>query len=289
MIIASPVEPVFFSPDPTAGPYKRGAMNQVDYYQVIGVSPRASQKEIKEAFRQLALKYHPDRNPADGAERMKALNEAYAVLSNPQRRAEYDTLRQQFGDTAHTHFRSSHSDQDIFRGSDIDQIFEELARSFGLRGVDEIFKDVYGPNYRQFEFRRPGMFARGFVYVGGLGGRRGPDIGSGRPQRPLGHFSRLLQAGLGRAAGKRGRDLTDTIHLTAEQARRGGPWAYTHQKLGKKLVVKIPPGVRSGQRIRLAGMGLPGRGGGPNGDLYLKVAIRRGLWERIKGLFKRRP
>lgn len=264
-------------------------MNQIDYYQVLGVSPQASPKEIKEAFRQLALKYHPDRNPENGAERMKMINEAYAVLSNPRRRAEYDTLRQQFGSTAHTHFRTSHSDQDIFRGSDIAQIFEELARSFGLRGVDEIFKDVYGPHYRQFEFRRPGMFARGFVYVGGLGGRRRPDIGSGPPQRSLGHFSRLLQAGLGRAVAKRGRDLTDTIHLTAEQARRGGPWAYTHQKLGKKLVVKIPPGVRSGQRIRLAGMGLPGRGGGPAGDLYLKVAIRRGLWERIKGLFKRRP
>ncbi|HDI58891.1 MAG TPA: J domain-containing protein [Desulfobacteraceae bacterium] len=260
-------------------------MNQVDYYEVLGVSPQASQKEIKEAFRKLALKYHPDRNPENGAERMKAVNEAYAVLSNPRRRAEYDTLRQQFGRTAHTHFRSSHSDQDIFRGSDIDQIFEELARSFGLRGVNEIFRDVYGPNYRQFEFRRPGMFARGFVYIGGFGGRRRQDSGSGRP---LDHFSRLLQASLGRPATRRGRDLTDTIRLTADQARHGGPWAYTHQKLGKKLVVKIPPGVRDGQRIRLAGMGLPGRGGGPAGDLYLKVAIRRSLWGRIKGIFRRK-
>ncbi|MDD2603908.1 MAG: DnaJ domain-containing protein [Desulfobacterales bacterium] len=264
-------------------------MNQVDYYQVLGVSPQASQKEIKEAFRQLALKYHPDRNPENGAERMKTINEAYAVLSNTQRRAEYDTLRQQFGQTAHTHFRTSHSDQDIFRGSDIDQIFEELARSFGLRGVDEIFKDVYGPHYRQFEFRRPGMFGRGFVYVGGFGGKRQKAMGGGRPQRPLGHFSRLLQAGLGRAAAKRGRDLTDTIRLSADQARHGGPWAYTHQKLGKKLVVRIPPGVRPGQRIRLAGMGLPGRGDGPAGDLYLKVTIRRRLWERIREFFRRRP
>jgi DnaJ-class molecular chaperone len=289
MIIASPVEPVFFSPDPTAGTNKRGAMSQIDYYQVIGVSPQASQKEIKEAFRQLALKYHPDRNPADGAERMKAVNEAYAVLSNPQRRAEYDTLRQQFGDTAHTHFRSSHSDQDIFRGSDIDQIFEELARSFGLRGVDEIFRDVYGPHHRHFEFRRPGMFARGFVFVGGRGGRGRQSIDARRGQRALGHFSRLLQAGLGRAAAKPGRDLTDTIRLSPEQARQGGPWAYTHQKRGKKLVVKIPPGVGNGQRIRLAGMGLPGRAGGPAGDLYLKVAIRRSLWQRIKGLLGRKP
>lgn len=264
-------------------------MNQVDYYQVMGVSPRASQKEIKEAFRQLALKYHPDRNPGDGAERMKVLNEAYAVLSNPQRRAEYDTLRQQFGDTAHTHFRSSHSEQDIFRGSDIDQIFEELARAFGLRGVDEIFRDVYGPHYRRFEFRQPGRFARGFVFVGGLGGRGRKGAGGEGAQRALGHFSRLLQAGLGRTAARQGRNLSDTIRLSPEQARQGGPWAYTHQKLDKKLVVKIPPGVRDGQRIRLAGMGLPGRAGGPAGDLFLKVAIRRGLWQRIRGLLGRKP
>jgi DnaJ-class molecular chaperone len=265
-------------------------MNQIDYYQVLGVSPQASPKEIKEAFRQLALKYHPDRNPGDGAERMKTINEAYAVLSNSRRRAEYDTLRQQFGDTAHTHFRTSHSDQDIFRGSDIDQIFEELARAFGLRGVDEIFKDVYGPHYRRFEFRRPGMFGRGFVFTGGFGGKRPQGVNGSRSQRTLGQFARLLKTGFGgTTAPKRGRDSTDTIRLSEEQAARGGPWAYTHQKLGKKLVVKIPPGVRDGQRIRLSGMGMPGSGGGPAGDLYLKVVIHRGLWERIKGLFKRRP
>jgi DnaJ-class molecular chaperone len=262
----------------------KDAMSQTDYYQILGIAPGASQKQVKEAFRQLALKYHPDRNPGDGAERMKTINEAYAVLSNPQRRAEYDTLRQQFGETAYTHFRSGHSDQDIFRGSDINQIFEELARSFGLRGVDEIFKDVYGQHYRQFEFRRPGMFGRGFIFVGGRGhGRRGPD--GHRHRAVSGRFTRLLHTALGRGSQPAAdRDLSDTVHITPELARQGGPWAYHHRQLDKKLVVKIPPGVRDGQRIRLAGMGTAGRNGGPAGDLYLKVAIRRSLLDRIKGL-----
>lgn len=264
-------------------------MTQADYYQVLGVSSRASQKEIKKAFRDLALKYHPDRNPDDAAvaERMKRINEAYAVLSHSQRKAEYDTLRQQFGERAHSHFRNSHSEQDIFQGSDIDHIFEELARSFGLRGVDELFRDVYGSRYQSFEFRRPGMFGRGFVFVGGMGGRRcrqrGKRRGVGR-----GGMGRLAQHLMGKVAGvippARGRDLHDTIRLPEDQARRGGPWAYAHKRRGKRLVVRIPPGVRDGQKIRLAGMGAEGRGGGPSGDLFLKVSIRRTLLSRAKKL-----
>ncbi len=259
-----------------------------DYYKVLEVAENASQKQIKEAFRRLALQYHPDRNreEAASADRMKAVNEAYAVLSNPKRRSEYDTLRQQFGETAHTHFRSSHSEQDIFRGSDINQIFEELARSFGLRGVDEIFKDVYGPGYRSFEFRRPGMFGRGFIFVSGFGtsrrpARRGPALQG----RGFGRLSRQLRAKIASMAPTaRGRDISDTIRLPQDLARQGGPWAYNHKQRNKKLVVKIPAGVREGQQIRLAGMGLEGRGGGPAGDLLLKIAFRRSMLERVKGL-----
>ena len=266
-------------------------MSQKDYYKVLGVAENASQRQIKEAFRRMALQYHPDRNRDDpaSADRMKAVNEAYAVLSNPTRRAEYDTLRQQFGDTAYTHFRSSHSEQDIFRGSDINQIFEELARSFGLRGVDELFKDFYGPGYRSFEFRRPGMFGRGFIFTSGFGGSR---QAKSNPSLTGGPFGRLSQHLLSKIAAlaptARGRDLSDTLHLPPDLARQGGPWAYVHKKLGKKLVVKVPAGVRDGQRIRLAGMGMAGRGGAPPGDLLLKVAIRRPLLDRVKGLFRGR-
>ncbi len=268
-------------------------MTRKDYYQILGVPENASQKQIKEAFRRLALEHHPDRNrdaPAS-AERMKAVNEAYAVLSNPRRRAEYDTLRQQFGETAYTHFRSSHSEQDLFRGSDINQIFEELARSFGLRGVDEIFKDVYGPGYRSFEFRRPGMFGRGFIFVSGFGGprRQAPGDPPLEGGGPLGRLSQRMRSRIAAMApAARGRDIRDTLSLPADLARQGGAWAYHHKPRHKKLVVRIPAGVREGQQIRLAGMGMEGRGGGPPGDLLLKVVLRRSLAERIKGFLGRR-
>lgn len=265
-------------------------MTQTDYYRVLGVSPQASAKEIKKAFRELALKYHPDRHPGDEAvaDRMKAINEAYAVLSNPRRRVEYDRLRGKFGEGAYDRFRDSHSERDIFQGSDIDHVFEELARAFGLRGVDELFRDVYGQRYQTFEFRRPGMFGRGFIFVGGTGGRR-------RRQGPAheavggGGMGRLARRIMGKVAGvippARGRDLQDTIRLPEELARTGGPWAYMHKRRDKRLVVRIPAGVRDGQKIRLAGMGAAGRGGGPSGDLYLKVSVRWTLRSRVRRLF----
>jgi hypothetical protein len=83
---------------------------------------------------------------------------------------------------------------------------------------------------------------------------------------------------------KNGTDIRDVIHLTPEQARQGGPFAYFFRKKSKKLVVKIPPGVREGQRIRLAGMGEGGKGGGTSGDLYLEVKIKQPLFEKIKGM-----
>jgi curved DNA-binding protein CbpA len=96
-----------------------------DYYQVLGISKDAPSQKIKTAYREKAFLYHPDRckDPA-GADQMKAVNEAYAVLSNPRKRKEYDLLQQQYGDAAYGHFRKSYSEQDIFKGSDIQQIFE---------------------------------------------------------------------------------------------------------------------------------------------------------------------
>lgn len=110
-------------------------MVQKDYYQVLGVDKNATAKQIKEAYRQLAFKFHPDRNKENTGtiEEMKKINEAYAVLSNSVKKREYDTLKNQFGSSAYTHFRNNYSEQDIFSGSDINHIFEEMARNFGLR------------------------------------------------------------------------------------------------------------------------------------------------------------
>ncbi len=254
-------------------------MENMDYYQELGVSTQATAKEIKEAYRKLAFEFHPDRNDKnpDAAEKMKRINEAYAVLSNTEKRQEYDNMRQQFGAGAAGRFRSSHSQQDIFQGSDVQQIFEEVARAFGLRGGDEIFKDFYGAGYRNFSVKRPGFMFSGFMFSG-----------KADPKESL--FKRIPKMLLGGLFGAKlpqdGADYSDTILVPEELARDGGPYAYRHRKLKKKLVVKIPAGTRDTQRIRLGGMGEPGKHGGRPGDLYLQVRIKKSLGRKLKETFK---
>ncbi len=146
-------------------------VSQKNYYRTLDVEKTAGQREIKEAYRKLAFLYHPDRNKGEAAavEKMKEINEAYAVLSDPEKRDRYDLMQQQYGIGAHDRFRQSYSEQDIFRGSDINQIFEEMAKTFGFRGFEEIFRDIPG-HYRTTEFRGPGLFGR--VIVFGPGFRR---------------------------------------------------------------------------------------------------------------------
>ena len=128
----------------------------MNYYQQLKVKPDATAHQIKEAYRRLAFEYHPDRNTDDpqAAEKMKAINEAYAVLSNPAKKSEYDSLRSRFGSSAYAQFRKNYSEQDIFSGSDVNHIFEEMAKAFGLRGSNEIFREFYGRGFQQFEFKR---------------------------------------------------------------------------------------------------------------------------------------
>ena len=116
-------------------------MDSKDYYNVLGVKQEAGAGEIKEAYRQLAFKYHPDRNreTPEAADKMKCVNEAYAVLSSPDKKREYDAMRHRFGSSAHSHFRNTYTEKDIFHGSDIFNIFEEMTRTFGFRDPDEIF------------------------------------------------------------------------------------------------------------------------------------------------------
>lgn len=260
-------------------------MSQEDYYDILGVAADAGPDVIKSAYRNLAFQFHPDRNEKDpaAAEKMKQINEAYAVLSNPSKRREYDGLRQQFGSGAYRRFRQDYSEQDIFNGSDIHQVFEEMAKAFGFRGYHDIFREFYGKGYRTFEFKRPGVFMGGFIFSGGLGRTKGR---SGQLPAGGGALGKLVQSvfqkALGMQPAAKGKDLHDVIHLDEAAARKGGPYAYFHKKRSKKLVVKLPQGVRDGQKIRLTGMGESGKGGGEPGDLYLQVHIRRPLLERIK-------
>jgi curved DNA-binding protein len=267
-------------------------MSQNDYYKVLGVDRNATPKKVKEAFRSLAFQYHPDRNKENpsAVEKMKEINEAYAVLSDPGKRRDYDTLREQYGPYGYDRFKQSYSEQDIFRGSDIDQIFEEMARAFGFRSFNEVFRESYGQGYRTFEFRRPGLFARGFIFAG-PGDRRGyqPEVSTYPEIFPgyLGKFIRsLLKKMIGINEPKRGKDWQDVIFLTPLQAQEGAKGRYIHRRRSKELLITIPPGVKEGQKIRLRGMGAEGQEGGEPGDLYLRVKIKRPLFQRVRGLLK---
>jgi len=264
-------------------------MSQNDYYQILGIDQKAGPRQIKDAYRKLAFRYHPDRNSQNpsAAEKMKQVNEAYAVLSDTDKRREYDAMRHQFGASAYSRFRQNYSEHDIFSGSDINQILEQMARAFGLRGFDEIFKEFYGQRYRHYEFRKPGFFAKSYYFEGS------------RHSRPISSPGLFLQGGIGKLTRfflkqfsgielpEDGADRNDTIWLSTEHARQGGPYAYYLRQKDKKLVVKIPPGVKHNQHIRLAGMGEDGKGGGKTGDLYLKVRIRMPLLQRIKDFLGR--
>lgn len=267
-------------------------MQQTDYYEILGVEKDADTKKIKNAYRELAFQFHPDRNrenPAS-AEKMKRLNEAYAVLSDPAKRREYDTLRQQFGNSAYSQFRRTHTEQDIFSGSDINHIFDEMTKVFGFRGVDDIFKEFYGQGYHTFEFKRAGFFANGFIFTGPFGGvlRNGTKLPF---KNNLGKITgRLLEKITGVQIPQNGSDILEGIDLTSEDAAQGGPYPYFHKKRSKKLVVMVPKGIKEGQKIRLSGMGEEGKGGGSAGDLYLKVSIRKPMIQKLKDLigFSRR-
>ena len=258
--------------------------NGTYYYKTLGVESNATDQEIKAAYRRGALTFHPDRtgNDPEAAEKMKVLNEAYAVLSDQAKRKEYDLLKYRFGDSAHSHFRQSHSYQDIFSGSDIESIFEELARSFGLRGFDELFKNTQGTQFRTFTFGDSGVSGRGYFYTGSTeaGNRQRetpPTFASRGTMKLAGRFFKKMT---GLELPITGDDIKDTIHISRQLASEGGTFDYHIQQRQKTLAVKLPPQVREGQQVRLAGMGKEGTGGAPPGDLYLTVKTKKSVLEK---------
>jgi len=272
--------------------------NQKDYYHVLGVEKDASADKIKEAYRKLAFQYHPDRNRENpsAVEKMKEINEAYAVLSDPKKKNDYDTFHDQYGPYGYDRFKQRYSEQDIFRGSDINQIFEEMARAFGFRSFEEVFRESYGQSYHTFEFQRPGAFGRGFIFFGPGFGRRHDSIPrTNRQKIPV--SSDILPGTLGKvvqyllkktlhiAEPQRGKNLEDVMYLDPQRAFEGGKGKYFHRKRSKELIVNIPPGMKDGQKIRLKGMGEPGKDSGEPGDLYLKIRIKKPFLDRIKELF----
>jgi DnaJ-class molecular chaperone len=249
-----------------------------NYYQILGVEQGAGDKALKEAYRKLAFEFHPDRNAGNSAaaERMKQINEAYAVLSDPHKRREYDLLLNQFGHRAQEQFRQSYSEQDIFRESDIQQIFEEMARAFGLRGFDDLFSDFHrqAGNRSHSGFRAQGFFFGGSAAAGRTHGRGGRLFGS--------LADKMVHKLTGIYLPRKGNDIRDKINLLPEFASNGGPYAYHHRGRDKKLVVHVPAGVKDGQVIRLAGLGQEGSNGAPPGDLYLAVHLKISWLQKMR-------
>jgi DnaJ-class molecular chaperone len=256
-----------------------------DYYEVLEVRRDADQREVKESYRRLAFHYHPDRNRgnAGAVEKMKEINEAYAVLSDVDKRREYDHLSEVYGPRAYDRFRQAYSERDIFRGSDIGQVFEEMTRVFGFRGFEDLFKDSYGDQGpKKYEFRGPGMFGRVIVF----GSRRAPagrEVRAGERTGILGRLMErtaryVLRKMLGES-GVRPQDVYETIGIGEDDARRGGKVEYTDARTSQTISITIPPGIGDGQHIRLKGMG---DGGIVKGDLYLKVEMRQPFFRRVK-------
>ncbi len=209
-----------------------------DYYEVLGVKKNASEAELKKAYRKLAMKHHPDRNKDDKAaeEKFKELNEAYAVLNDPEKRKQYDM----FGaDGFHQRF----SQEDIFRGTDFSSIFSEM----GFGG--DLFEHLFS-------------------------GRGGQRRASGFPggQNPFGGFG---GAGRGYQAMK-GQNLETTITIPFQMAYQGGKQRLSVQQPGgvrQEIDLKIPAGIESGKKLRLPGKGNPAPGGGTPGDLHIVVNV----------------
>lgn len=281
-------------------------MNNKDYYKTLSIGEDTTAEEIKKTYRKLAFQYHPDRNPGN-EEMMKEINEAYAVLSDPGKRREYDSYRQSYGSFARDRFRQAYTEQDIFRDSDISHIFEELSKAFGFSGPEDIFSrnTFYGTQYRTFEFRGHG-FSGSFFFFGPMSKVYQDMMKESLAQRgeapAYRHslFSRILLKGLeafqrhvakkyGLELPERGKDIQDKITIPPEVALAGGKVQYHYMKPGnsRDLMIKIPPGIKEGQRVKLRGMGGDGSHGGEPGDLFLKVNIRTSFLKKIKEFFSK--
>ncbi|MEX0374373.1 molecular chaperone DnaJ [Spiribacter pallidus] len=256
-------------------------MSKRDYYDVLGVSQNASEGDLKKAYRRLAMKYHPDRNPGDtDAEvRFKEAKEAYEVLSDPQKRAAYD----QFGHAgveAGGGGGGGPGGPGGFGGADFSDVFGDIFGDIfgGGRGGSRAFRGA-DLRYRmevsleeavqgvEREIRIPTQVRCDACEGSGAAPGSQPQTcptckGHGEVRMQQGFFS--VQQSCPRCSGS-GQIISDPCR------KCGGKGTVADQKT---LNVRVPPGVDTGDRIRLSGEGEPGEQGGPPGDLYVEMVVK---------------
>ena len=265
-----------------------------DYYEVLGVDRSASQDEIKKAFRKLAFQYHPDRNKEpDAEEKFKEISEAYAILSDPEKKGQYD----RFG---HAGISGRYSYEDIFRGANFRDIFTEFG--FGDDLLGRIFGGIFGGGFG-FNFQqartgpRRGSDLQTRIEVtleqvatgtevelslnrlkscsrcGGSGAEPGTNVvscpqcnGTGRIERRtqslFGQMIRVTTCDRCQGKGK----IPDTPCSSC-----GGDGL---EEKRARMDVKVPQGIEDGTQLILRGQGEDGPNGGPPGDLYVTVRVK---------------
>ncbi len=226
-------------------------MKYRDYYEILGVDKKASADEIKKAYRKMAKKYHPDAHPGDKAaeDKFKEANEAYEVLGDSEKRKKYD----QFGREGQFH-----------NGAD----FDPLKYGFG-NGVRYEYK-TEGGGFSDFF----NMFFGGGNPFGSFDSDSIFGGNTGRGSR------------FGRGMKTKGQDMESQLEITLEDGFKGTERLVSLRTASgdRKISLKVPAGIRPGEKIKLSGQGGPGVNGGPNGDLYLRVEFRKDPARELNGL-----
>jgi curved DNA-binding protein len=273
-------------------------MASADYYQLLGLKKNASPDEIKRAYRKLAVKYHPDKNPGnkEAEEKFKEINEAYAVLSDPQKKAQFD----QFGSAG---FHQRFSQEDIFRGFDVGDLFKDagfgtediFSRIFGggfqrggfgggqRKGEDftmELavsFREAFTGGEKRIAFMRDGKREELSVKVPAgvdagarlrVHGKGGEGVGGGPP----GDLYLTVKVGRDPHYEREGDDIVVERQIKFTEAALGTSLDVATMEGTKRI--KVPAGIQPGTKIRLTGLGFPHMGKGGRGDFYVRIGVR---------------
>ncbi|HTK09516.1 MAG TPA: J domain-containing protein [Ktedonobacteraceae bacterium] len=249
-------------------------MDYKDYYKILGVSREASTDEIKKAFRKLARKYHPDVNPGDkkSEEKFKEINEAYEVLSDTEKRHKYDTLGPNWQDQFGPNFSGATHKAYQYGGN-------------GTRGATGAPFD-FDPSGAGFSDFFEALFGRSGA--GSARGARGADMRrrtGDNIDQPVEVTLQEAYLGGSRTFNIQSTEVCPTCHGTGEVSNKSCPTCLGQGMVprNKRIQVKIPAGVDTGSRIRVAGEGQPGMGGGPRGDLFLVITVKADAGYERKG------